>query len=493
MKKKILLIDDSQTQLISLRLTLAKAGYEVLTANNGVEGISAAYKNRPDIIVSDIIMPEINGYQLCRLLKNDPSTSNIPIILLTSLNEKLDKFWGLRAGANAFIIKENDFTKLTEKINELVETVEVQEPYSQTKNNDNNDMLGYSNLQSRINQLLDESLIESTIINEFRNLSEYALDTTVLSKHILSLLCSIMDYDAAGIFFNDRDEKRIKKVYISINKSNASEDLMNDIKFDFFCSTFAQEYEYYKDHLSYEISEILDDVSIKIDSVEQFKSKICVPITYLDKIIGGICLYNINPNKFSQSRLLTLVLQELKVLMRLKWLNSETKYLSITDGLTGLYNRRYFQQAVEREFARARRYNTSLSIAMIDIDHFKKLNDNYGHQFGDKVIAEISSLVRSSLRKTDYVARYGGEEFVAILPETSLENAYIPFERLRKKVEDKIFEFEGKEVRSSVSIGIAAYTIDCNTETELIERADKALYEAKQTSRNLVIIYKNEG
>ena len=164
--------------------------------------------------------------------------------------------------------------------------------------------------------------------------------------------------------------------------------------------------------------------------------------------------------------------------MRIRWLYSETKYLTITDGLTGLYNRRYFQQALDREFARAKRYNTDLSLAMFDIDHFKKLNDTYGHQFGDKVLAEIAKIIKASLRRTDYVTRYGGEEFVVILPETSLERTAIPIERLRKHIEQEDFRYGETPVRVTVSIGIANITPSVVSEKDLLKRADMALYTA---------------
>jgi len=105
MKKKILLIEDSQLQLKSIELTLSKLGHEIFTATNAIDGIDVAYQTFPDLIISDIIMPEINGYQLCRLLKNDELLKRIPIILLTQLNEKLDNFWGLKAGADSFVTK----------------------------------------------------------------------------------------------------------------------------------------------------------------------------------------------------------------------------------------------------------------------------------------------------------------------------------------------------------------------------------------------------
>lgn len=178
--------------------------------------------------------------------------------------------------------------------------------------------------------------------------------------------------------------------------------------------------------------------------------------------------------------------------MRIKWLYSETKFLAITDHLTGLYNRRYMQKTFEREFSRAKRYSTAISIAMFDIDHFKKINDTYGHQFGDKVLAEISKSISNSLRKSDYIARYGGEELIAVLPETNKANTLIPIERIRKSIEDMDFECHGKIVKVTVSVGIATLLPKMMGESELIEAADKALYKAKETGRNKVEVYKED-
>jgi len=171
MNKKILLVDDSLTQLAGLKVLLTKAGFEVLTAESGSEGINTVFKTWPDLIISDIIMPEINGYHLCRLLKNDDLTKDIPIILLTHLSEKIDKFWGLRAGADAFLTKDSDFNFILAEIEKFLNNSPVL-PAATKANQLVNKELDDLDLQTKITQLLDESLIESTIINDFRNLSE---------------------------------------------------------------------------------------------------------------------------------------------------------------------------------------------------------------------------------------------------------------------------------------------------------------------------------
>lgn len=176
---------------------------------------------------------------------------------------------------------------------------------------------------------------------------------------------------------------------------------------------------------------------------------------------------------------------KLDVIKKINFMYSRTRYLSLTDALTGLYNRRHFDNTVEREFLRSKRYGGDLTIAIIDIDFFKKINDTYGHLCGDYVLKEVAYLISDNFRKTDLVFRYGGEEFVALLTETSLESAKIPLERLRKKIENSDFIYDGQKINVTVSIG--ASVNNAKTVTEFLDNADKALYKAKNAGRNKLI------
>ncbi len=177
---------------------------------------------------------------------------------------------------------------------------------------------------------------------------------------------------------------------------------------------------------------------------------------------------------------------KMDVIKKINFIYNQSKHLSITDELTGLFNRRHFEQNFEREFLRAKRYNSDLSIAIIDIDFFKKVNDTYGHLCGDYVLREAAYMIQESFRKTDMVFRYGGEEFVVILTETSLESALIPLERLRKKIEAKNLFYEGKNFNITVSIGLNSDTSKFESASEFLDAADKALYRAKENGRNRI-------
>lgn len=174
-----------------------------------------------------------------------------------------------------------------------------------------------------------------------------------------------------------------------------------------------------------------------------------------------------------------------EVIRKINFMYTQTKQLSITDALTNLYNRRYFETTFKREFARAKRYNSDLSLAVIDIDFFKQINDTYGHLCGDYVLRELSWLMTDNFRQTDMVFRYGGEEFVILLTETPFDTASIPVERLRKAVEYNRFKFKGTELNVTISAGISSGK-DVNDISEMFENADKALYMAKEEGRNRV-------
>ncbi len=160
--------------------------------------------------------------------------------------------------------------------------------------------------------------------------------------------------------------------------------------------------------------------------------------------------------------------------------------LSITDGLTGLYVHRHFQARLDEEMRRAERYKEPLALLMIDIDFFKKYNDNFGHLAGDAVLKRVASLLKEGLESADFAARYGGEEFVAILPKQDKAQAAAKAEAIRRAVEADAFKFEDQVAKVTVSIGFACFPEDAMIKKGLIDRADLALYKAKNGGRNRV-------
>lgn len=165
----------------------------------------------------------------------------------------------------------------------------------------------------------------------------------------------------------------------------------------------------------------------------------------------------------------------------------EIHKMAIMDGLTNLYNKRYFMEALDREVARARRYKRPLSLIMIDIDHFKKVNDTYGHLAGDHILMELGELLKSRVRREEIVIRYGGEELAILLPETNKEGSANVAELIRKKVDNHVFTFANKRIKITISAGVSEVAEGDYNFKEFLNIADKRLYAAKNAGRNKVV------
>ncbi|MCM1338662.1 MAG: GGDEF domain-containing protein [Muribaculaceae bacterium] len=175
---------------------------------------------------------------------------------------------------------------------------------------------------------------------------------------------------------------------------------------------------------------------------------------------------------------------KIEVIKQINFMYTRSKYLSSTDELTGLFNRRTFDNTFEKEFLRAQRYNNNLTLVIFDIDFFKSVNDTYGHQCGDYILKEVSNAALQTFRKTDTVFRIGGEEFAVILTETDISQAKIPLERFRKTVETLDLNYQNQRINVTVSIGACQYDKIMADKENFIECADKALYKAKNSGRN---------
>lgn len=175
---------------------------------------------------------------------------------------------------------------------------------------------------------------------------------------------------------------------------------------------------------------------------------------------------------------------------QLQAVNQQLKHLSRTDRLTGLNNRGYWEECLQHEYARHRRYQSMAALVMFDIDHFKAVNDTYGHQAGDKVIQAVAEVVREQVRDTDYPGRYGGEEFVVLLPDVDSAGATLFAERLRQRIEALLVTYENQSIPFTISLGVADLSYPTNGHQQLIERADQALYASKEGGRNQTNCYK---
>jgi DNA-binding response OmpR family regulator len=200
MSIKILLVEDSESQLKFLKEGLTKDGFTVETARNGAEAYKKLFDCLPDLVLSDIMMPVIDGYQLCRLIKNKEETKKIPVIMLTILDKKIDSFWGKKAGAQLFLSKSIDIEELVKNINATIRRYPVTDEY---KSNIAKQASSDNSAHSQLNTILNDLLLKSVFANEFRNLSDFMNYERVLVEKLFSLLSSFVEYTVAGIFFEE--------------------------------------------------------------------------------------------------------------------------------------------------------------------------------------------------------------------------------------------------------------------------------------------------
>ncbi len=243
------------------------------------------------------------------------------------------------------------------------------------------------------------------------------------------------------------------------------------------------------------IASILEQVHVKVKEAGTYFNLKIQPPQSVQEILQEanirLSLINLDYEQMNKQLIQTKIHLE-NLTKELEEKNKKLDNLANIDGLTGVYNHRYFQNALEQESKRASRNTTSLSLLLIDIDHFKKVNDIYGHQVGDFILAEFSKTILDNIRQYDVVARYGGEEFVVILPETSVTDALTVGEKLRAIIESRVFQDNREKYQVTASIGVACSTpaTDDNfTKSTLINQADQALYEAKEKGRNRVVEY----
>jgi len=483
--KKILVVDDDLDIVNIICATLRSDDNTFIRASDGVEAVEKVLTEAPDLVILDIMMPRMNGYQVCRLLKNDRSTWHIPVIILTARVRGKDRFYGVSVGADDYLAKPFHPSELREKVKkQLDRTVKIKKacPIEAPTS------LNEATLLSRVNSLLDKKLQEMTFLQDMTK----AMVSTFDEEKILGLsLDGIKEYlgysrmvvymlDAAGSMLEIAEtgypthEGKYAFVLRDAGAMSALLDKKEPVVLDG-----------HGPHAPQQLTSDTDDAS-------NFQHA-CIPIMSREEVRGVLLIDRKEgepPLSEDRVGVLTTLAGQLGLAIENARLYRATLQMSITDGLTGLYNARYFYERLDDEISRAERYGHELSLFMLDIDHFKRYNDTFGHLSGDEALKHLARILRESSRDTDTVARYGGEEFCVILPETPPEKAVVLAERIRSAVEVSSFDAGSgrNEMKLTVSIGISTMPKGLVLSEELVRMADKALYKSKDSGRNRVSV-----
>jgi two-component system cell cycle response regulator len=464
--RRVLIVDDNQTSTVILKDILEAEGYEAMNALDGAEGLRMVSEYAPAVVLLDLIMPGMGGMEVCRRIRDMELPTRPSVIIVSVRNGEEVVVEALANGADDYIVKPFNEHELMARVRAQIRISDFYKELEEDKRK----LETILEISNAVSASLDPSEVLNTIVNKVADLT-----------HAIRCSIVLVSRDDEGYVLASNDNPTVNGLRLDLNKypeikqviSTKSPFIVNDLINDPCMSGV-------KDQI----------VALKGMSV------LIVPIVFNDEVLGTLFLRtrkradgfndkevnfcrivaNSSYRAIKNARLYDQVMKEKDYL----------KEIAIRDQLTSLYNHNFFYERLEEEFERAVRYETPLSLIMLDIDNFKLINDTYGHRVGDLVLKEISAVICKGVRKTDVVARYGGEEFAVILPHTMLKGAVEEGERLREMIASHAYAGLVQD-RITVSVGVAAYPQKgAMNSGDLVNFADDALYKAKWAGKNRV-------
>ena len=453
MTARILVVDDILANVRLLEAKLAAEYFEVVTAMNGVDALEAVQRAKPDIVLLDVMMPGIDGIEVCRRMKANPHTQHIPIIMVTALDQLEDRVRGLEAGADDFLTKPVNDVALFCRIKSLV----------------------------RLKMLSDE------------------LRARAVSSENMGLLLrpdAAENLKPGRVLVVDTRQQFVDRVKGAVGTKHHVTKVADPATTNAFITDEALGFDLIIVSLD---NEEFDGLRIcsQLKSLEQTRQIPVLVIVNSDDqqrllraLDMGVNDYLIRP--VDKQELLARVntqVRRARYAEQLRLSVQATIEMAVTDALTGLHNRRYMETHLSQLATHAADRGKPLSILSLDVDHFKAVNDTYGHETGDRVLQEIAQRVRECVRNVDLACRVGGEEFLVILPSTDKAIAQTVAERIRKTISGASLELglPSGPLKVSVSVGISTLENPQDKMEDLLRRADQALYSAKRAGRNRVV------
>jgi two-component system cell cycle response regulator len=447
---RILVVDDLEANRRLLEAKLGADYYEVLTAQRGEEAVQLAKREKPDLILMDVMMPGgIDGYEACRRLKAMPETRHIPVVILTTLDDRDNKLRGLQAGAEEFLPKPFDDVQLMARVKSL---------------------LG-------LKVVIDELRAREASGKRMGVIDEEARDP--LEQHKLT---------AGNVLVVDDNQTQIKAVRAALGVEHhvfvVGEEGSAGPPDLCVVSVTARAFDGFRVIARMRSGEATRHLPILAVVEPDDRARI---VRALELGAHDVISRPIDEDELA-ARARTLMRRK-RYMDALRARLDHSLELAITDQLTGLYNRRYLYSQLTPLVQRAQCGGDPVSVMVIDIDHFKRLNDTFGHDIGDAVLRDFAVRLGANTRPSDFACRLGGEEFVVIMPRTTGDIACLAAERLRRSVCASPFMIHGlgQSLEVTVSIGVASTGDGEESAETLLKRADEAVYEAKDAGRNRVV------
>ncbi len=453
MTARVLVVDDVLANIRLLEARLAAEYFEVVTAMSGAEALEVCARSQCDIVLLDVMMPGMDGFEVCRCLKSDPATQHIPVVMVTALDQPSDRVKGLEAGADDFLTKPVSDIALLARVRSLgrlkLMTDELRMRAATSREIGMVDPLG--------DYVPDDGLGGRILVVDDRPGSCERLRGALERGHVVDIetdpqealfRAAESDYDLMilSLGFADFDALRLCSQARSLERTRNLPILL--------------------------VAEPEDQARL---------------LRGLDLGVNDYLVRPVDRNELF-ARAKTQVRRK-RYTERLRANVLHSMELAVTDPLTGLHNRRYMESHIATLMERAVERDRPLALLVVDIDHFKPVNDTYGHDAGDEVLREFARRLKTSVRGIDLACRFGGEEFVIVMPEADLGTASAVGERLRRLIAGAPFEVGGgaHALDITISVGIAVRAGGDDAPDALLRRADQALYRAKRDGRNRVV------
>jgi two-component system cell cycle response regulator len=454
MSARVLIVDDIITNVKLLEAKLSAEYFGVVTALNGLEALAICERGEADIVLLDVMMPGMNGFEVCRRLKSEATTAHIPVVMVTALDQPSDRLQGLDAGADDFLTKPLDDTALFARVRSLVR------------------------LKSMTDELRNRALA-SRRLGIADPLAAAALETGLNGRILL-----VEDRPSV----TERLQSALSAFHSVEVEADPHQALVRAVEGEF------------------------DSVLVSLDLKGHDGLRLCSQLRSLERtrnisvlmmgetedrarILRGLEIgahdFLIRP--IDRNELLARVRTQVRrkrFTEKLRDSVQSSMEMAVMDQLTGLHNRRFMDTRMAVMFDESALRARSLAMLVLDVDHFKVVNDSWGHDAGDEVLREFADRVRACTRGIDLVARMGGEEVVVVLPDTTLDAACAVAERIRERVEMEPFAIHNNSnaIPVTVSIGVASRRAGDVSSAEMMKRADDAVYRAKASGRNRVIV-----
>ncbi len=461
MTARILVVDDIEANRKLLETRLTAEYFEVVTAANGMEALEICAREPTDIVLLDVMMPGINGFEVCKRLKSDPKTQHIPVIMVTALDQPSDKVYGLQAGADDFLTKPVDDVALITRVRNLARLKRLNDELLTRVATGM--QLGLQVAPDGEGQGSDDLAAGGEILLvEDRSRAARRIAETLGKFHRVEI-----EPDARLAFERAR-QKAFDLMIVSLDLEGA-----DGLR---LCSQIRS-------------NDTTRDLPLLILVDEGDGQRL---LRGLDMGVNDYLRRPVDRNEMV-ARVRTQIRHK-RFSDRLRQTLASSVDMALTDPLTGLHNRRYFDMHFATVLEKARREKLPFALLLLDIDFFKKVNDTFGHDAGDAVLKEFASRIKRFTRGSDLTCRLGGEEFVVLLQNTGLDEGFLMAERLRLLIVDAPFDIAGtsQPLNITCSIGVTAFEFADDTQASVLKRADQALYRAKREGRNRIatsIIY----